>query len=308
MSTLFGHPLPDRILNWMIRSVHPEASVLSVNRLYGGISTSVHSITLQLPESVKEVVLRQFDNAEWLSDEPDLPLHEAASLRLALKTGIPSPEVIAVDATGEACGLPALLMSKLEGSVVLEPANRKDWLDQMAEALVRIHAVDSSGFQWSYFTYNDIPKLQVPDWSPHPKEWQTVIDRVKQPRPPFRPCFIHRDYHPNNVLWHNGRLSGVVDWVNACIGPQGVDIGHCRNNLALLYGVETADAFLSAYRQHAGDSFQYDPYWELVSLIDILFGPPAVYPGWTALGVTGLTDELMAERLDAYMISLMNRL
>jgi len=37
-------------------------------------------------------------------------------------------------------------------------------------------------------------------------------------------------------------------------------------------------------------------------------GEPEVYAGWTALGVTGLTDALMRERSDAYMASLAKRL
>jgi hypothetical protein len=53
--------------------------------------------------------------------------------------------------------------------------------------------------------------------------------------------------------------------------------------------------------------FTYDPYWDLLSLIEILIGPPKVYPGWTAFGVTGLTDELMEERLDSYLLSLLKR-
>ncbi|MWC29410.1 hypothetical protein [Paenibacillus sp. MMS18-CY102] len=43
-------------------------------------------------------------------------------------------------------------------------------------------------------------------------------------------------------------------------------------------------------------------------MADFLYGPPAVYPGWTAFGVTGLTDALMAERADEYMNSLLKRL
>lgn len=78
-------------------------------------------------------------------------------------------------------------------------------------------------------------------------------------------------------------------------------------NLAQLFDVQTADQFLSAYQKHAGPEFNYDPYWDLLSLIDILFGPPKVYPGWEAFGVTGLTDKLMEERLDKYMISLLER-
>lgn len=130
---------------------------------------------------------------------------------------------------------------------------------------------------------------------------------MKGLRPQSQLSFIHRDYHPTNVLWSNNKVSDVVDWVNACLGPVGIDIGHCRLNLAQLYDVATADAFLHAYSKYAEPQFQYEPYWDLLSLIDILFGPPTVYPCWPAFGVTELTDALVTERLENYMLSLVER-
>ena len=91
-----------------------------------------------------------------------------------------------------------------------------------------------------------------------------------------------------------------------CVQRAGVDIGHCRLNLAQLYGTETADRFLEAYMQHA-DGFSYRTYWDILALTDILDGPPMVYPGWETFGMTGLTDELIRQRLDAYLLSLLSR-
>ena len=56
------------------------------------MSSIVHSITLMVLGVESKVVLRQFDNADWLKQEPDLALHEAESLRWAAKTGVPTPE------------------------------------------------------------------------------------------------------------------------------------------------------------------------------------------------------------------------
>ena len=46
--------------------------------------------------------------------------------------------------------------------------------------------------------------------------------------------FCHRDYHPGNVLWSRGQVSGVVDWTHACHGAPAVDVAHCALNLARL--------------------------------------------------------------------------
>ncbi|MDQ8738524.1 aminoglycoside phosphotransferase family protein [Paenibacillus sp. LHD-38] len=307
MTVISNQILPDRLLKWVAAAIHPLASVQSITRLHGGMSSIVHSITLEVQAVESKVVLRQFDNAEWLRQEPDLALHEAENLRWAAKTGVPTPQILAFDETGMDCGIPAVLMTQLEGTVDLQPPDMDSWVDGLAKTLAQIHTTEAKDYPWSYFTYNDVPALEAPSWSSFKEDWSKVIALVKGPRPIAKPCFIHRDYHPTNVLWQHNQISGVVDWVNACQGPAGIDIGHCRLNLAQLYGINTADAFLNAYEKHAGSRFQYEPYWDLLSLIDILFGPPSVYPGWPAFGVTGLTDALMIQRLDAYMLSLLDK-
>jgi aminoglycoside phosphotransferase (APT) family kinase protein len=307
MNDLSDLAVPDRVLKWVVDSVGSRAIVRATRQLHGGTSSLVHHVSLEVNQVVRDFVLRQFNKEEWLRAEPDLALHEAESLRWAARTGLPTPEIVAFDETGNACGIPTVLMARLEGTVVMTPPHMDDWLNKLAKAAMRINAVDADHFPWTYFTYNDIASLVTPSWSSLPEQWNQVINIVRGPRPEVRPCFIHRDYHPANVLWDGDTVSGVVDWVNACRGPAGIDVGHCRLNLALLHGIATADAFLSAYQHHAGTAFSYDPYWDLVSLIDGLFEPPHVSPAWTVLGVTGLTDNMMVERMDAYMVSLLQR-
>ena len=72
--------------------------------------------------------------------------------------------------------------------------------------------------------------------------------------------FIHRDFHPLNVLWHQARVSGVVDWVHACRGPIEFDIASCRVNLALTAGIAAADAFTRGLGEIA---VGYDRAWDL---------------------------------------------
>ena len=51
----------------------------------------------------------------------------------------------------------------------------------------------------------------------------------------------------------------LVDRANACSGPWGCDIAHCRDNLIQLGGFEAADAFLRAYFELA--DAEYDPFF-----------------------------------------------
>src|SRR5699024_2320006 len=143
----------------------------------------------------------------------------------------------------------------------------------------------------------------MPSWSKHPGKWSDIISYQEMPAPKVAYRFIHRDFHPNNVLFENGNITGVVDWINACIGPLGVDVGHCRWNLAMMYGVKAADDFLEVYKANY-PAFIYHEYWDVVTLLDVLSDPIDVYEGWSLFGLTEVNKAVMIERMDCYMESI----
>lgn len=299
--------LPAQSLEWVKAQLGDTAELTNIKPLTGGTSSTLFELDVQEKGGIQSYVLRLFHKADWLEKEPDLAKHEADSLRFAEQAGLLVPHLVAYEETGEKSGMPAVLMTKMSGSVVLQPANDENWLESLAASLAKLHQTDPEGFPYAYFSYNDAFLLEKPTWSKVQNDWMQAFYIVAGSRPEAPECFIHRDFHPANVLWEKGRISAIVDWVNACRGPAGIDVGHCRVNLAQLYGTSVANDFLAAYERHAGSSFTYDPYWDLVSLTDTLDGSPVVYPGWKAFGMTGLSNELMRHRLDDYLLSLLDR-
>ncbi|HET7627209.1 MAG TPA: aminoglycoside phosphotransferase family protein [Bacillales bacterium] len=283
-----------------------NSSITAYEPLTGATSSRLYKMEL----TDAEAVLRLYDNEAWLEKEPDLAEHEAESLKQAEKLSVATPEVIGVDRNGKACGLPAVIMSVVDGKVELQPADFERWLDELAKTLADIHRLTADDFQWEHFTYQDMGSVSVPAWTNRTEAWNRAAKYVQQKPKQTRLCFIHRDYHPCNVLWTNGNVSGVVDWVNACRGPAGVDVAHCRVNLAQLYGSETADHFLDRYLAHAGRDYKHDPYWDLAGLFDIgaAEAAPSVYEGWPVFGMKHLTDALIAERIEQYLDRILARI
>ncbi|QUW20316.1 aminoglycoside phosphotransferase family protein [Sporosarcina sp. Marseille-Q4063] len=276
-------------------------AVKSMRKLYGGAS----SLIFEVETEKGHVILRQFDNEEWLQEEPDLVSHESASLQISSRSDLPTPLLLAADETGEGSGMPSVLMTKVEGKVVLEPDDFHVWTDGLAKTLSEIHRIGAIGakdFSWKYAPYMNVENLEIPEWTRKPDVWKSALERLHGAKPKYHETFIHRDFHPANVLWNGEKVSGIVDWPNACLGPAGIDVGHCRVNLALLHGVEIADLFLEAYCRHATE-FIYDSYFDIASIFDAIDGPITVYKGWTDLGVVGLTDWMMETRLDDFMES-----
>jgi len=274
----------------------------------GATSSRLDDVELEDGAAPRHVVLRRFTDERWVEREPDLAVREGVSLQHAKRSGLPAPAAIAVDARGEECGVPATLVERIEGRVVLDPPDTRDWLRGLAESAAQIHRVEASGFRWKYRRYNEGERLSVPPRSKEQGAWKNAIAIVEGPAPSYNECFVHRDYHPSNVLWQNGTVSGVVDWVNGCRGPAGIDVAWCRHNLANLHGVQMADQFLDAYLAAAGSEFDYDPYWDLMSVVELLPGPPTMYQGWRAAGFPAISDATMRERVDAYVASVIARL
>jgi len=294
--------LTESVRAWIERATH--ARVVGVERIRDATSSLLNDVEVEGDGGRAHVILRRFTDKTWVRSEPDVALREAVSLQHATRAGLPAPTFVALDQAGEECGVPATLVAKLPGKVVLSPEDFAPWIHGLAKGAAQIHRVDAAGFKWKYRRYNERDSLAVPDWSQQPDAWRKAIDVVLGPAPSYSECLIHRDYHPSNVLWENGEVSGIVDWVTGCRGPAGIDVAWCRMNLANLHGVEVADEFLAAYIEEAGKEFTYDPYWDLMTIVELLPGPPSMYEGWRLAGQPHISDATLRERVDEYVVSL----
>ncbi len=258
--------------------------MVRTRRLAGASSTAVHLVAFA---GGRRAVLRRYAWPGFLEDEPVAAERELAALRFASAAGLPVPHVLAADVTGDEVGdgVPAILMSFVAGTAVAVPDLRR-----LAEAAASVHAVDAAGFPYEYFRWFAGTAGPPSSGVTRPALWEAALEVWDTQVPPYRPCFIHRDFHPGNVLWARGRLSGVVDWANACRGPAGCDVATCAGNLVDLGGPEAASRFIAAYEAVTGQ--QYHPYWELASVLE--HGPSP----WSAVAV-GNSEERLAAALAA---------
>lgn len=266
---LLRGPVPERALAWAARAVGEGARVVASRPLAGGTSSAVHALTASTADGdIEELVLRRFVRSDWLAEEPDLAAHEATALNVAAGCRVPTPRLVAVDENGGEAGEPAVLMTRLPGDLVWDPAQVEPFLRTLAEILPVLHAtpVPASVSLPDFASYR-VEMPRPPRWAKRPEAWTRGIELLDGPVPGHERLFIHRDYHPGNVLWTRGELSGVVDWVNASIGSPWADVGHCRVNLAGELGQDAADRFLDLYRVAAGRDDEYDPYWDISAVL-----------------------------------------
>lgn len=254
-----------------------------------------------------EAVLRRLTVEPWSRFADTLLRREREALTLLASSDVPAPGLIAVDVDGSASGEPSLLMTRVGGRVDVVRCD-PDYLTQMAEALVGIQAITPALWPGEYRSWAFESKLHVPPLSRDDGLYLEAFARLREPAPPYRRTFIHRDYYPANILWEDGSLSGVVDWNEACSGPADLDVAHCSSNLAGLHGVECALASREAYVAAGGELEPDDDasrYWQLMDLVAFLPEPSGAESGatgstmtdvWRANGRADLTGDLVRRR------------
>ena len=279
-------------LAWVERTIGHGARVVGWRRLTGGITSSVHRLTVEQHGRRRPYVLRGWPTG---SEQDEYAIgavtSETAVLNALERTDIPAPRLIG-STTDAADAGPAVLMTRVPGHVHLMPNDRDRWLREMARMLARIHALEINGKPFE--SWLDRSRLSPIPNASRPDIWKEAIALVSEDRRPTHTCFIHRDYQHFNLLWSRERLTGVVDWVSACTGPPDIDVGHCRLNLTILFSADVAERFRLMYEAEAGR--KVDPWWDVHSLLS--FGPdwkhflPIQIDGRAPLDVEGMAGRM----------------
>jgi aminoglycoside phosphotransferase (APT) family kinase protein len=287
-------------LAWVERTVGSGARVTGGRRMVGGITSSVHRLSLRLSGGTSmQVVLKRFTDPEW-GDVQTIVQNEAAALAAVEASVVPAPRLLGASPDGaDTEGVPSLLMTRAPGRVWLTPDDLDPWVRQLATLLPSLHARAADA--WTP-RLRDLDALTVPGSARRPQVWTAAKRVLATASPPGDAVFVHGDYQHFNVLWSRGRLSALVDWGSSGIAPPDVDVGHCRLNLAVLYSAQLAERFRHVYESEAGR--RVEPWWDVHQLLaysdswhDFI---PVQVNGRAPVdvrGMTGRVEELMAMAL-----------
>jgi aminoglycoside phosphotransferase (APT) family kinase protein len=239
--------------------------VVDVAELPGGSAAAMHRLRVSLRSGGDaEVALRRYVLTEP-ANAPAVARWEANALGLAARVSVPTPELLGVDVDGERTDVPALVMSILPGRPVWETRRGREWVSQVVDAMLALHEIDPGGVELAPFrTYAQNRWWKPPRWTDRPGLWEQAMELFEGPVPTSMSGFIHRDFNPGNVLWVRDRVSGLVDWQTACVGPRSIDPAHCRLNL-FQYQPRLADELLTVWEERSGLTF--DRWADLVSIL-----------------------------------------
>ena len=277
-------------LRWAQRVLGADQQ-LRVRPIAGGITGMVVAF-----DTPRRLVLKLYRPDP---SEPDSAGREARVLELLAPTGLPVPGVVAMDREGTDTAWPALLMTRMPGRRRFRPRDIGPWLDGLARLAARIHGSDVPLDALPAYRHWVEEPLQRPEWWSRGEIWDAAVEIFHSPPPDEPFAFIHRDFHPGNVLWKGKRPSAVVDWLHGCRGPLSVDVAHCRLNLWLDNGHAAADAWVETYAAANPSAHAHHPYWDIADALSWIPTPridgarrASRYEAFVTVAVEGLRARL----------------
>ncbi|MGW6785900.1 phosphotransferase family protein [Streptomyces sp. NPDC054987] len=301
--------------SWVEKGLADGEHIEQVVRLRGGWTSQMRRLDLAGPDGRRSLVLRSFAKPFYVRHAEGLLTREAAVLRRLRGTAVPAATLAAVDATARYCDHPSLLMSLLPGTVRLDDEDADDRTALLARQLVAVHRLPTTASQRPrpYQAWTSPERVVLPAATERPELWRRAVDAIRRDPPVHQGCFLHRDFHPGNVLFAGVggalRVSGIVDWVETSWGPADLDVAHCSTALALLHGVPAgmrfADRYVAAGGTLAGGTAHL--YWRLLDALGFAPDAEKVAVPWRELGRADLTADVLARRLEAYVEALFER-
>ncbi|MGH9893267.1 MAG: phosphotransferase family protein [bacterium] len=308
--------LPDRAaVHALVHTLERGGRLLSVRTLHGGLGCSTHAVKIA-PRVGRpyEVVLRRYHDGGH--GDPSAICHrEWRTVQLLAESPVVAPRPIWADVDGQLFGQPVLVETRLPGHAMLGPSDVDRYVSELAGTAALIHSVSISGQDWAYARrlddrltakVNSGPSSSVlrhPDgagvWSALRKLWPQVSLAGRTLR--------HGDYWPGNTLWLRGHIVGVVDWEEISIGDPAREVSYCRQDLAMLFGLEAADRFLRHYERIVGQRIEALAFWDLLAVARALPDVERWLPGYHDFGRTDISPVLMQRRHRAFIAQAFDR-
>jgi aminoglycoside phosphotransferase (APT) family kinase protein len=242
------------------------------------------------------------------ADEVSALRVEQAGLALAATSGLPVPRVLAANFDEDP---PALLIERMPGSSAIPSERAPARLRALGAAAATLHSVAVPAA--AQLARRDRPIDGVDfDRLRASAPAQDLLVRAEHARDTHRPHsadgFVHGDLWQGNAMWDGDRLTALIDWDCAGVGPAGVDLGSLRCDAAMCFDVAAAGDVLAGWEAEAGRSADDVAYWDVIAALST---PPDI--GWFASTISAqarpdLTRELLEHRRNRFLSDALDRL
>jgi aminoglycoside phosphotransferase (APT) family kinase protein len=254
-----------------------DLSSVTASPLVGGIDTATYLLVARHTNGeVRELVLRSYRG--WETVRAAERIQREREVLDAIAPYFPlAPRALFSDPSGERTGDPFIVLSRLPGSPApppknSDPATRSRWIEDFTKPLCEIHSIEPdklpAGFRRDESPASLLDRVErevTGDELPVPVA--AALHRAL-PAEIAAPVLLHHDYWYGNTLWHDGRLTGVVDWSSARLGDPRKDLALARADLAVTLDLQATNEMVADYeriRGPLGTLLFWDLIWAVIA-------------------------------------------
>lgn len=231
-----------RLERWAHAHCGPAARVRDVRRMPGNSGIS-YGFVIDHAGSADSLVVRLPPAGVVRRGNTDV-MRQVPLLRALHRVGIPVPPVRWADSDESWFGVPYYMVDFLRGESTrlfdtglaeqTDGSGLKPVFVEAMAVLAAIHQVDWRRELDGWAAPRDL-RTEISSWTPSLRKandaaWirrgLEVHDHLLETMPERTPVgIVHGDFYSNNWLFADGRLTAVLDWEIASIGPIGLDLG-----------------------------------------------------------------------------------
>lgn len=229
----------------LIQLLYPGAELKTCEALTGGVSAIVHRLDLMLAnQEIHKIVVRE--QGATHSGHPAAT--EFALLKALAGTGLPVPEPLYFDEHKRLLPHDFLVLTYIEGSTEIPQPMARTSIELAANCLRTIHQTPTQNLP-NLPTRNH-PLPEAFDYWPLGEEWlalKTYLKTLDQAQFIEAPVLLHGDFWPENLIWRDHGLVGILDWEDAALGDPLSDLAVARLEFRYRYGSPGAANFTTIY-------------------------------------------------------------
>ena len=298
----------------IVEAIDPRLQVVSTSPAAGSFTNDSRVLECRTTAGSRVRLVAKFLVAkpEQASRIAAVSFHAAG---LARRHGVPAPEPVLLDETGEVMGVPGVVSRFAEGRQIADPESPERWAEDLARQLVQIHSISpGERDRPSLFDGNHVTLFFTRGGYPlrmaaHPLSADIfdAVGKLQSTLAPAPAVLVHLDYWHGNVLWNQGRISAVLDWDFAGYGDPGIDVAYFRMNMHLRGIRDAANLFLEAYETQTGEPVKNLGFRELAAAAQCLPSPLGWVPANREMGGAQIADERAIAQYEEFVADALQR-